>query len=166
MELCMVGPNLKERSSLRQAQQLAAAMQWSQVTVSLQRLVNGDGHSVATDLAALDETNRQQWLALALQVLESGDFQLRWEIGKLLPGFERSAMLALLDLLMEDELHPDVRWFAVRALAEFPQPEVMPMLLQVAQDATQPELQQVAANALAQMGPDINCITQRIARLR
>ncbi|MBE9032039.1 HEAT repeat domain-containing protein [filamentous cyanobacterium LEGE 11480] len=148
-------PNLQKPSLLTQAQQFAQASAWSQVAVSLQRLVNGEGNVAATNLAQLAPIERRQWLNLALQALEWGDFQLRWEIGKLLPKFERDAMEALLELLSDDELHPDVRWFAVRALADFPHPEVIPTLLRVVQSSLQPELQQVAANALSQMGPSI-----------
>ncbi len=151
----MAVTNLDPQSLLTQAQQQARQVDWAQVTYSLQRLVNGEGHLMATDVHQLSSTDRAQWLNLAMQVLEYGDFQLRWDIGKLLPAFELEAMTALLELLSDDALDPDVQWFVIRALADFPHPEVMPMLLSIIQTSPQPELQQAAANALAQMGAKV-----------
>lgn len=147
--------NLDPRSLLMQAQQYMQQADWAQVTDSLQRLINGEGNLIATDMYQLATADRAQWLDLAMQVLEYGDFQLRWDIGKLLPAFELEAMTALLELFNDDALDPDVQWFAIRALADFPHPEVMPMLFSLIATSPQPELQQAAANALAQMGPPI-----------
>jgi HEAT repeat protein len=129
--------------TLDQAQTLAAQADWPGVVAALQQW-----RSVANCPTA----DRDAWLDLAIAALEAGDFQLRWEIGKLLPQFESAAMTAMLELLIDDATQPEVRWFAVRVLAEFPDPAIVPTLLHTIAQSTSPELQQAAAQILGQMG--------------
>jgi HEAT repeat protein len=127
---------------LYRTQSLAAQADWTGVVTGLQQWLQGAERSTAT------EADRSAWLDLAIQALEAGDFQLRWDIGKLLPKFESAAMTAMLELLTDEATPPEVRWFAVRVLAELPDPAIVPTLLQT----TSPELQQAAAEVLGQMG--------------
>ncbi len=146
---------VEHRSLLQQTQQLAAQADWGQVTARLQALLQGDRQFHHPPFDRLSDADRAAWLDLAIQVLGAGDFQLRWDVGKLLPRFERAAMTALLELLSDDSTHPDVHWFAVRALADFPDPAIIPALLQTIQTTDAPELQQAAAQVLAQMGAPV-----------
>jgi HEAT repeat protein len=146
---------VEHQSLLHQTQQLAAQADWGQVTARLQALLQGDRQFNDQPFSRLSPDDRVAWLDLAIQVLEAGDFQLRWDVGKLLPRFEREAMTALLELLSDDATHPDVHWFAVRALADFPDPAIIPTLLQTIQTTDAPELHQAAAQVLAQMGAPV-----------
>lgn len=145
-------PQVKERSLIRQTQQLAAQADWAQVVVALQQVCQGQARSATAALDQLPEPEQAAWLDLAMQVFEQGDFQLRWDVGKLLPHFDRAAMTALLELLRDPTIDPDVHWFAVRSLADFPDPAIMPILIETIQTTDSPELQQVAAQVLGQMG--------------
>jgi HEAT repeat protein len=129
---------------LNVAQTAAAQADWPGVVTGLQQWLQGTGRSLDPD--------REAWLDLAIAALEAGDFQLRWEIGKLLPQFESAAMTAMLELLTDDATQSEVRWFAVRVLAELPDPTIVPALLQTIAGSPSPELQQVAAQVLGQMG--------------
>jgi HEAT repeat protein len=155
-QLAPIAPRLPlDQTLLEQVQQLAHQADWGGVVQQLTRWLQGDGTVPAMDLDQLPAATRAEWLSLAIQVLEEGDFQLRWDVGKLLPRFDREAMTALLELLNDDATDPDVRWFAVRALADFPDPAVIPTLLQTIQTATQPELPQAAAQVLSAMGTQV-----------
>lgn len=85
-----------------------------------------------------------------------GDFQHRWDIVKHLPTFGTAAIAPLLDLLQDDALEWEVRWFAARALGQFQhagtQPTVLAALLQVVQTTTDEDLRTAAAIALGQFG--------------
>lgn len=140
------------QSLLTQALQSAHQADWQTVTHTLQRLVYGQGHQAATPLSQLPSPARQQWLDLAMQVLEYGDFQLRWDVGKLLPSFGDDALAGLLDLLADEALDAEMHWFVVRALGDFAPAVVAPALVQLIQTSPEPELRQAATNVLAQMG--------------
>jgi HEAT repeat protein len=134
--------------ALSHTQSLAAQADWVGVVAGLQQWLQArSGRDPEADRAA--------WLDLAIQALEAGDFQLRWDIGKLLPKFESAAMTAMLELLTDDDTRPEVRWFAVRVLAELPDPTIVPALLQTIDQTTSPELQQAAAQVLGQMGAGV-----------
>jgi HEAT repeat protein len=147
--------HVEHPSILQQTQQLADQANWGQVTAHLQALLQGDRQFHDQPFSGLSPTDRAAWLDLAIQVLAAGDFQLRWDVGKLLPRFERAAMTALLELLSDEATHADVHWFAVRALADFPDPAIIPALLQTIQTTDAPELHQAAAQVLAQMGAPV-----------
>jgi HEAT repeat protein len=91
------------------------------------------------------------WLDLAQQVLENGDFQLRWDVAKLLPQFGRRALDRLLIILADDEADPEVQWFALRALTDPPDPTTVATLIQIIQ-SSDTDLIPIAIHALAQMG--------------
>jgi HEAT repeat protein len=121
---------------LAQAEIAAARSNWSAVITCLQQC------------GSLEDP---RWLDLAQDVLENGDFQLRWDVAKLLPQFGRNAIDRLLTILADDEADPEVQWFALRALTDRPDPTIAATLLQVIQ-SSDPELTPIAIHALAQMG--------------
>jgi HEAT repeat protein len=84
-----------------------------------------------------------------LQALEWGDFQVRWDVSKLLPKLGTIAIEPLLDLLQEES--DELQWFVVRALGAWENDQVMQALLKVLQSGS-PELQSMAATVLAQYG--------------
>jgi HEAT repeat protein len=133
----------------------------SPIVTALQRLIYGNEQHRGINLDSLPAEDHNAWLNLALQVLEGGDFQSRWQVAKLLPNFGFNAIESLLLILADEEADPDVQWFAIRVLAETEHPAIVPALCQILQHPETPELQVVAANALAQIGPKvIPAITQ------
>jgi HEAT repeat protein len=89
----------------------------------------------------------------ALNTLMLGSFQDRWEVTKRLSGFGERAIPPILELLEDDSLDWEVRWFAARTLGEFDRPEVVAALLSLFRAAEDEELRQSAADALTQIGP-------------
>jgi HEAT repeat protein len=88
----------------------------------------------------------------AIALLESGDFQARWEVAKLLPGFGVGAIAPLSALLSDPELDPEIHWFAARILGEFRHPEAIMALATMLQTSEDEDLQAIAVAALRQSG--------------
>ncbi len=84
-----------------------------------------------------------------LQALEWGDFQVRWDVSKILPKLGTIAIEPLIDLLREDD--EELQWFVVRALGAWENDQVMQALLTLLKSGS-PEVQSMAATVLAQYG--------------
>ncbi|MBE9102889.1 HEAT repeat domain-containing protein [Vacuolonema iberomarrocanum] len=97
-------------------------------------------------------TASESQLTTALNGLINGDFQHRWQAVKQLPDVGEAAIAPLLDLLQDEEMDWEVRWFAARALGHFQQPHVLEALLNLLTTTSDEELQATAAAALGQFG--------------
>lgn len=125
-----------------EAAQLAAQEQnWSSLIQCLQEALAQENN---LDLAEL--------LPLAVTAFKSGDFQTRWELAKLLPGFGQPAIAPLLQILRDEEEEIEIRWFAIRILASFNQPEVVLALVELLEQTSEEELEQALTTALAELG--------------
>lgn len=110
-----------------------------------------------------------QILNALLQALEWGDFQVRWDVSKLLPKLGTIAIEPLLALLQEDSLQEDLlredgeelQWFVVRALGAWDSDQVMQALFGVLQSG-HPELQSMAATVLTQYGDRVLALLKSI----
>jgi len=91
-------------------------------------------------------------LQAALNNLVHGDFQQRWEGVKQFSQVGEGAIAPLLELLQDEEMDWEVRWFATRALGHFQQPYVLEALLDLLTTTADEELQAAAAAALGQFG--------------
>lgn len=98
------------------------------------------------------EIEFEQLLEFALQVLRFGDFQERWEVAKIFPRFGNKIIASLLTLLEDEEADLESRWFAIRILGKFDQPEVVISLANVLREAEEEDLCAMAATALANIG--------------
>ncbi|MCY7408004.1 MAG: HEAT repeat domain-containing protein [Alkalinema sp. CAN_BIN05] len=91
-----------------------------------------------------------------LQALEWGDFQVRWDVSKLLPKLGNSAIEPLLNRLndlLNDTTDSDeeLQWFIVRTLGAWEDDGVMLALLEVFRSGN-PDVQSMSATVLAQYG--------------
>ena len=101
----------------------------------------------------------EQAVSLAIQALESGDFQDRWEIAKVLPNLGNGAIAPLIAVLEDEDADTEPRWFAARILGKFVKPsypvgnrpEVMLALVKLIENSDE-ELSQIAAETLANFG--------------
>jgi len=108
----------------------------------------------------------EQLLDLALDLLEGGDFQTRWEVAKLLPQVvsgnlisPQTAIVPLLALLQDEDTEEELAWFAVRILGQIQHADVLATLVETLKTATSEEVRAIAAEVLASQG------TQAIAAL-
>ncbi len=94
----------------------------------------------------------EQSVSLAIQALEWGDFQDRWEIAKVLPNLGNGAIAPLIAVLEDEDADTELRWFAARILGKFDRPEVMQALVKLVKNSDE-ELSQIAAETLGNFGP-------------
>ena len=138
---------------LEQATAAAQQRNWSLLNQHLQHLPLGKNATDAgTESAPLNDTDLEQVLNLALDVLEAGDFQERWDVAKLFPKLGASAIAPLIEILQDDEAELELRWFAGRILGEFNHPTVITTLVDLLKTAEDEELSTMAAAALASLG--------------
>ena len=91
-------------------------------------------------------------VSLAIQALEWGDFQDRWEIAKVLPNLGNGAIAPLIAVLEDADADTEPRWFAARILGNFDRPEVIQALVELVKNSDE-ELSQIAAETLGNFGP-------------
>lgn len=138
---------------LEQATAAAHQGNWSLLNQCLQHLPLGRNATDAqAESAPLNETDLEQVLNLALEVLDAGDFRERWEVAKLFPKLGERAIAPLIEILEDDETEMEVRWFAGRILAEFNHPTVILTLVNLLKTAEDEDLAAMAANALSSLG--------------
>jgi HEAT repeat protein len=130
---------------------IAAAGQenWSSVNHHLQYLIQAAETGMATCVTA---SEWEQIVALALRVLEAGDFQQRWEVAKLFPKCGKCAIAPLIERLENEELAVEVRWFAGRILGEFDDPASVIALVKLLRQTEEEEVMAMASQALAHLG--------------
>lgn len=135
-------------SQILQNAEIARQQQnWSLVNQYLQQLPIGkEGKS------SLTETEINQALNLALQVLLYGDFSQCWDVAKFLPKLEHKAVAPLQDILKDEDINIETRWYAARILGELHDPSVILSLVELLQTAEDSDLASIAAEALANIG--------------
>lgn len=135
---------------------------WSLLNQYLQQLPLSKG-AKQTDSAWQDfnQSNLEKVLNLALDVLESGDFQERWEVAKIFPsladiflsqGDIQKVLVPLIEILQDEEAELEVRWFAGRILGGFNHPTAIAALVDLLKTAEDQELAAMSAAALSSLG--------------
>jgi HEAT repeat protein len=109
---------------------------------------------------AVQDIGLDQILALALEVLETGDFHQRWDVAKVFPQLGAVAIAPLIDILADEEEDRDFRWFAARILGDFQHPDAIAALIDVLKTSDHEDLIAMASTALARLGvPAIAALT-------
>lgn len=139
--------------SLEQATAAAQQGNWSLLNQCLQQLPLGTNATDASAASApLNETDLEQVLNLALDVLNAGDFQERWEVAKIFPKLGTIAIAPLIEILQDDDADLELRWFAGRILGEFNHPTVITTLVELLQTSEDEDLAAMAATTLSSLG--------------
>lgn len=95
---------------------------------------------------------------------QAGDFQARWEMVKVFPGFGPSAIAPLVALLTDPGSDEELQWFIAQILGKFNHPDAIVALTQLLQSVTDEDLCHMAAQTLAQVGPEaIDALTPLLA---
>ncbi|MEH2415697.1 HEAT repeat domain-containing protein [Nostoc sp.] len=132
---------------LVQAQTAYDAADWSSLIQYLQQLILGQD-SEHPEIVK----NRESLLKLAISMLEMGDFQERWEMTKILTRLGNIAIPPLIEILQDEDVEEDLRWYAARTLGEFQHPKAIASLVELLKTDEDEELKAIAATALGQMG--------------
>lgn len=145
---------------LDKAGEAAYQQDWSLLNQYLEYLIPRDRNQGVSSLSnegkearalAMNSTT-ETTLALALQVLECGDFQARWDVAKLFPNFGPVAIVPLIELLQNEAADVESRWFAARILGQFNHPTTIQALLEMVRQAEDEDLSRIAAETLAGLG--------------
>ncbi|RCJ21775.1 PBS lyase [Nostoc sp. ATCC 43529] len=151
--------NININQLLMQVQTAYKAADWSSLIQYLQQLIIG------TDLE--DQKiikNREYLLTLTLSMLEMGDFQQRWEITKILTNLGNIAIPPLIEILKDEDVDEELRWYAARTLGEFKHPDAITALVELLKNDEDEELKAIAAIALGQIGSvAITSLTELLA---
>ncbi len=136
------------------AQKAFQQSDWSLLTQLLQQRLLDTPLSKPPDTLNQPPAQRQtdQWLEFAMAILGQGDFQERWDVAKVFPGFGTSAIAPLVALLQNEDEDPECRWFAARLLGELNDPIALRSLVELLHQSTDEDLNQVAVGALASLG--------------
>lgn len=119
-------------------------------------------------VTAITQPTPAMVIDLALQLLDHGDFQTRWQVAKLIPELGTVAIaplvqrLANLELADDDEADWDLPWFIARILGDMQHPSAVVALVNLLQTTPHPDVASMAALALANMGA---IVLPRIAEL-
>lgn len=143
---------------LEQAKTAASQQNWSLVIQYLQQLplegklnqtasISKDGNAYPWEKADLDAV-----INLAVEVLDHGDFQERWEISKLFVEIGSAAIAPLIQIIKDEDIDLEERWFVARILADFKRDEVVEVLANIIVNSEAEDLQEMAADALAILG--------------
>lgn len=96
--------------------------------------------------------NQEQLLGYALLVLEFGDFQQRWEIGKVFCRLGEIAINPLVGIIESDNAEEELRWCVARLLGELKHPKSITSLIKLCENSQDEELSTIAYSALGQIG--------------
>jgi HEAT repeat protein len=122
---------------------------WSLVNQILQQLPLEKNRLTESSLSDVE------WdaiLDLSIEILCESDFGQRWEIAKLFPKLGNRAIAPLINLLEDETLDLEIRWFAGRILSQFAHPECVIALAKLLQQTEEEDLCVMAAQALAEIG--------------
>ncbi|MEM9926262.1 MAG: HEAT repeat domain-containing protein [Cyanobacteria bacterium P01_D01_bin.50] len=125
----------------------ASEANWILVNQQLQQLLEKKDK-----LQTPEKDELEQAVAIAIQVMRAGDFQTRWDVAKIFPKIGEKAILPLLQILEDEEAELEIRWFALRILAEFNEPYLVVSLVKLLSQTQEEELAIASAQALAKIG--------------
>ncbi|GGA25533.1 HEAT repeat domain-containing protein [Okeania sp. KiyG1] len=147
---------------LEQAKIASQEKNWSLVNQYLQQFLLA---SQKTRVELLENADLDVAINLAITVLRNGDFQERWDIYKLFKQIGKPAIAPLIEMIEDEEIELEKRWFVVRILADFNSDEVREVLKKIIISSQVEDLQEIAADTLANLGDSaVDILTDLLAK--
>ena len=137
------------KSILDRGLEAASKQDWTEVSDLLKQLPQTTGKTKLFDLKPADWDTA---FNLALKMLIVADFQHKWEVAKLLPLFGSKIVVPLCNLVSDETIAGEVRWYVCKILGNFPEQRVILTLVELLQQTTDPELIGVAGKTLIEIG--------------
>lgn len=130
---------------LAQARVAAQQENWSAINQYLQQFSSKLTQEISSsDLDSI--------IDLALLVLINGDFQDRWDVAKIVPKLGEKVIPKLIEILEDEEVPEELRWFSGRILGEFDHPHVVLSLVELLKTSEDDDLAEMAVQALSNLG--------------
>ncbi|NET43651.1 HEAT repeat domain-containing protein [Okeania sp. SIO2B3] len=146
---------------LEQAKIASQEKNWSLVNQYLQKFFLA---SQNTHVDVLENADLDVALDLAITVLKNGDFQEKWDIYKLFKQIGKPAIAPLIEIIQDENLDLEKRWFVARILADFNSDEVREVLKNIIISSETEDLQEIAADTLAVLGDSaVDILTDLLA---
>ena len=137
---------------LEQAKIAAQQQNWSLVNYYLQQFISESKSKKTTSTFHNENVSLDAVIDLAIEVLENGDFQEKWDIDKLFKQIGKPAIAPLIEILKDREIDLEERWFVTRILAEFNSEDVLEVMQNIIVSSEAEDLQEIAAETLANFG--------------
>ena len=150
---------------LEQAKIAAQKQNWSLVNYYLQQFIL-ESKSNKTPLIFPDNNVViDEVIDLAIEVLENGDFQEKWDINKLFKQIGKPAIAPLIEILNAQEVDLEERWFITRILAEFNTEEFLEVMGNIVIRSKPKDIQEIAAEIRANCGNSgVDLLTNLLAK--
>ena len=129
---------------------------WSLLTQYLQQIILGEEVNQ-------EEIGRhhQKILAIALSVLEYGDFHQRWDVTKIFIRLGSISIKPLIEIIEDEDVEDECRWYAIKILGAMKNEDAIFSLTELLTNHNNQELKDMAAVALAEIGiPAIPFLTE------
>lgn len=115
-----------------------------------------------TENAQSDAAMLNPLLPIALEILAKGDFQIRWDLAKLLPALGDRVVEPLISVLEQETTDLEHCEFAAQILGAFDQPTVILALVNLLQTTNNEELQAIAISSLGRIGQSAIVVLSRL----
>ncbi|MDJ0509408.1 MAG: HEAT repeat domain-containing protein, partial [Crocosphaera sp.] len=100
-----------------------------------------------------DKCSNHEAIKLGLSILETGDFQQRWDVTKLLPKLGEDIIEPLIKVLENKNFDVEYRWFIARILGQFKSEKVVITFIKVLEfEDEDEEILSMVAEGLGNMG--------------
>jgi len=101
--------------------------------------------NLCAEVDIADHAHAQQW---GLALLMQGDFQERWRIAKVLPKLGKAAIAPILKIAEDPRQDVELRWFAIRILGQYQDPQAIARLVVLLDDCREEFLAEEIMRAL------------------
>ncbi|EAZ90173.1 HEAT repeat domain-containing protein [Crocosphaera chwakensis] len=99
-----------------------------------------------------NENENSDLIKLGLYLLESGDFEQRWQVTKLFPKLGEKIIDPLLVILENESIEVECRWFIARILSEFNDIKIIISFTRLLQTIEEEELLNILTEGLGKIG--------------
>ncbi len=137
---------------IEQAKTAAQQQNWSLVNSYLQQFISESKSNKTTSKVQNDNLDIDAVIHLAIEVLENGDFPEKWDIDKLFKQIGKPAIAPLMEIIKNQDIDQEERWFVARILADFNSDEVLEVMENIIISSEAEDLQEIAAETLANFG--------------
>lgn len=91
-------------------------------------------------------------LELALKILESGNFEERWAVAKILVKYGNEVIKPLKGIILDEKAHVEHRWYSLKILSEIKNPEIILIVTELLMTTQEEDLLLLATQTLALQG--------------
>ncbi|MGB2925706.1 MAG: HEAT repeat domain-containing protein [Limnothrix sp.] len=104
--------------------------------------------NLCTEIDIAQHPQAQRW---GLALLKDGDFQERWRLAKIFPKLGEAAIAPVLEIAEDPQQDVELRWFAIRILGQYKEPQAIARLIVLLDDCREEFLAEEIMRALVEL---------------